>query len=1812
MGKKIKYSQLEISLIFLFTMVVAISIALVVLLALPQSQEDVIETTCAIIPDSDKIDCFPESGASKAKCETRGCCWRVAEGRAPWCYFPKNYGYEVQGEKKPSASGFLADLKRIPAPDMFGNHITNLQLRAELQKANRFHFKITDPKVKRFEVPHEHIKEFNGPATSSPNYDVELIEKPFGIKIKRRSTGRVIFDTTIGPLLYSDQYLQLSVRVPSHNIYGLGEHVHQNYRHNTDFRTWPIFTRDSFPNGGTHNLYGHYTFFMCLEDHTGASVGVFLLNSNAMEITIQPPPAVTYRTIGGILDFYVFLADTPEGIVQEYLELTGKPAMPAYWTLGFHISRWGYKSLEEVEEVVKRNREIGIPYDVQFTDIDYMENKKIFTYDQENFSRLPQFAEDLHNHGQRYIIILDPAVATSPKIDGPYQTYERGSELGVWVNESDGKTPLLGEVWPGETVYPDYTNPVCTAWWVDECKRFYELVKYDGLWIDMNEISNFVKGSNKGCEENNLNYPPFTPGILDGLMFSKTLCMDAKQTWGNHYDVHSLYGYSMVLSTEEAIKSVFPNDRSIIFTRSSFAGTGKYSGHWLGDNAATWNDIKWAIPGMLEFNLFGIPYIGADICGFFDNCTEELCRRWMQVGAFYPFARNHNAEGYEPQDPAKFGANSALVESSRRYLKIRYTLLPYLYTLFYYAHTRGDTVVRPLLHEFFSDNITWSIDRQFLWGPAFLITPVLDPGTDRINGYMPDAVWYEYETGGRVTWKKEWASLYLPGDKIGLHLRGGYIFPTQKPDNTTYYSRMNSMGLIIALDEEGKASGNLYWDDGESRSAIPTESYIMYDFSLSNNQLKMQAVKSSYIDRNNLQFDEIKILGVSHNLQNVTVAQEGTGSTTIISKNQIQYDTTYKYALITGLTLNLGTSYTVAWTISSELLDSEKIDCYPDDGTSQSACEERGCLWAPTQVSGTPYCFYPKSYGYSLTSLEYKDTGLTATITTSSTPRFGPQFPSITPLEVDVTYLENSFLRFKIYDPNNKRYEVPVPLDLPTTLATDESKRLYEVHITDQPFGIQVKRKSTGTIIWNSQVPGFSFTDQYIEISTRLPSEYVYGFGENEQATYRHHMNRETYGLFAKDQPPGEKLNSYGVHPFYMGLEEDSNSHGVFLFNSNAMDITFLPMPGVTYRVIGGILDFFVFLGPTPELVVQQYTSLIGRPVLPAYWTLGFQLSRYGYENDTEISDLYEEMKTQGIPYDVQYADIDYMDRQMDFTLGEKFRRLPEIIDKMHSEGMRVVVILDPAIAGNETDLYPAFTNGVKQNVFIKWPNSSDIVWGKVWPDFPNVTVDESVDWDTAVQLYRAYAAFPDYFLNVTNEWWKAEIKDFYENMNIRFDGLWTDMNEPASFVHGSVNGCKITRLNDPPYMPALESRHMKLNHKTLCMDSQQHLQDGTPVYHYDVHNLYGWSQSKSTLEAVYEITGQRGVVVTRSTYPGSGKWVGHWLGDNTSKWDQLFKSIIGMLEFSLFGISYTGADICGYFSHATYELCARWTLLGAFYPYSRNHNGKGSIRQDPVAFNETFVALTRDVLHTRYSLLPYLYTLMFEAHSEGSTVVRPLLHEFVDDKTTWDIYEQFLWGPGLLISPALYENQYTVLGYFPNARWFDFYSGTATGFRNEWINMTTPLEQINLHIRGGYIIPLQEPANTTLYSRQNPMELIVPLDDNGEARGQLFWDDGQSIETYEKGDYFLTKFTAAKNTLSISRIHDQGRNTAKDLVLQQVQVWGINNAQLTNISVTYDILYNPKTFSVPINFDENTKVLKIDLKDHMCYISVDMKIEWS
>nr|XP_006825797.1 PREDICTED: maltase-glucoamylase, intestinal-like [Saccoglossus kowalevskii] len=477
--------------------------------------------------------------------------------------------------------------------------------------------------------------------------------------------------------------------------------------------------------------------------------------------------------------------------------------------------------------------------------------------------------------------------------------------------------------------------------------------------------------------------------------------------------------------------------------------------------------------------------------------------------------------------------------------------------------------------------------------------------------------------------------------------------------------------------------------------------------------------------------------------------------------------------------------------------------------------------------------------------------------------------------------------------------------------------------------------------------------------------------------------------------------------------------------------------------------------------------------------------------------------------------------------------------------------------------------------------------------------IDCHGDWDCEVEHYRAHTVFPDFMKPETRQWWYDMVTDFHHT--IAFDGLWIDMNEAANFVTGSTRGCDYEDpLESPPYLPKIFGP--VLADKTICMASLSHNTDTTKTYQYNMHSLFGWSQNAPTLTAARQSTGKRSIVVSRSTFPGSGTNSGHWLGDNTSIWPHMHKSIIGMLEFNLFGVPYIGADICGFFEDTTEELCLRWTQLGAFYPYARNHNSLGNIPQDPAAFGPEFASYARDVLHVRYTLLPYLYTLFFLANQQGETVVRPLMQEFTSDLMTRTIDRQFLWGPALLISPVLDEGAVTVEAYMTDARWFDYYTGAEVPTRGKYTTLNAPLDYIPLHVRGGYIIPTQQPANTTVISRQLPMGLIVSLDDTYTASGSLFWDEGDTIDSIESNDYFLEQFTATSN--QVNSIIMMNAYVMDPLVLDDVYVYGLENTDITRVLLN-GVELNIDNWSV----DATLNVLAVNSMGHP--MDETLKLMW-
>ncbi|XP_053562416.1 lysosomal alpha-glucosidase [Bombina bombina] len=790
---------------------------------------------CNVAPDS-RFDCAPEKVLTKEQCEARGCCYCPTENSPgigqPWCFFPPSYPSYKMSNLSQTDTGLRATLTRTVNTFM-PKDIMTLQLDVHFETEGRLHVTIKDPAVKRYEVPIR-TPHISGKAASSL-YDVQFSPNPFGLIVVRKSNGHVLLNTTLAPLLFADQFLQISTSLPSQYLYGLGEHL-TSINLDLKWNRLTFWNRDQLPSRDT-NLYGSHPFYLSLEKD-GSAHGVFLLNSNAMDVLLQATPALTWRTTGGILDFYIFLGPEPKAVITQYQEVIGFPFMPPYWGLGFHLCRWGYSTSNLTRQVVKKMREAHMPMDVQWNDIDYMDAFHDFTYDQKRFGDYSEMVKEFHQQGLKYVMIVDPAISnTGPP--GCYPPYDDGLKRGVFITNATGQ-PLVGKVWPGLTVYPDFTNPETFSWWYDLVQNFHDQVPFDGMWIDMNEPSNFVHGSIDNCPDNELESPPYVPGVAGGALRHTTICASSHQNYSTHYNLHNLYGLTEAIASHYALVKV-RRKRPFIISRSTFSSHGHYAGHWTGDVPATWEQLYYSVPAILLFNMYGVPLVGADICGFGGDTTEELCVRWSQLGAFYPFMRNHNDRDSKAQEPFVFSEQAQ--NAIRTALVMRYSLLPYLYTLFHKAHTTGETVARALFIEFPSDPNTWTIDRQFLWGEALLITPVLEQGKTEVNGYFPPGTWYSPFSGEGIQSKGQW--ILLPGslDIINLHIRGGYIVPGQIPELNTEEMINNSLALIVALTPNSEARGDLFLDDGDSLETFERGDYTQILFLAANNALLSEVIK---------------------------------------------------------------------------------------------------------------------------------------------------------------------------------------------------------------------------------------------------------------------------------------------------------------------------------------------------------------------------------------------------------------------------------------------------------------------------------------------------------------------------------------------------------------------------------------------------------------------------------------------------------------------------------------------------------------------------------------------------------------------------------------------------------------------------------------------------------------------------------------------------------------------------------------------------------------------------------------------------------
>ena len=356
------------------------------------------------------------------------------------------------------------------------------------------------------------------------------------------------------------------------------------------------------------------------------------------------------------------------------------------------------------------------------------------------------------------------------------------------------------------------------------------------------------------------------------------------------YDVHNLFGHQILNATYNALLNVFPGKRPFIIGRATFAGSGMFAGHWGGDNFSLWAYMYFSIPQALSFSLFGIPMFGVDTCGFQGNSDEELCNRWMQLSAFFPFYRNHNTLSAISQEAYVW---SSVIDATKSAMSIRFQLLPYMYTLFYLSHSTGSTVMRALSWEFPDDPSLADADRQFFLGPAVLVTPVLVQGATSVDGVFPGVgkgeCYYDWYTQTAVTAAPgQNVTIDSPLSHIPVYLRGGYVLPMQQPAMTTTAARNTPWSVLVALSTEGTAKGTLYLDDGES---VTPNATLYVELTASARSLYASG-RGSFSDKNPLA--NVTILGVQSPVMNVSL--NGVGIT-----SGVAYDGAKKVLSINGL-----------------------------------------------------------------------------------------------------------------------------------------------------------------------------------------------------------------------------------------------------------------------------------------------------------------------------------------------------------------------------------------------------------------------------------------------------------------------------------------------------------------------------------------------------------------------------------------------------------------------------------------------------------------------------------------------------------------------------------------------------------------------------------------------------------------------------------------------------------------------------------------------------------------------------------------------
>ncbi|MFO8042488.1 MAG: glycoside hydrolase family 31 protein [Alkalispirochaeta sp.] len=581
------------------------------------------------------------------------------------------------------------------------------------------------------------------------------------------------------------------------HVYGLGEKTGSLDKRG---RTWTMWNSDEPDHTPERDpLYQSIPVAYLFTSEGTSTIFVDSTATVHFDVGEADPERLQIEVHDSSFDIYLrHDASLPEA-VEAYTGLTGRHELPPEWALGFQQCRYSYFPDRRVLEVAETLRREEIPADVLYLDIHYMDGYRVFTWDRKRFPDPAAMIAQLRNAGFRLVTIVDPGV----KSDSQYPVFTEGAAQDLFLTEPTGG-PYVGQVWPGDAVFPDFTDARTRSWWAARHTALFD-EGVAGIWNDMNEPADF--------SGDDVYRPDFT--VPDRLVAQN----DGRPA--SMAKLHNAYGNAMNEATREAFRTHRPQERGFVLTRAGYAGVQRSAAVWTGDNHSWWEHIGLMIPMLTNLGLSGVAFAGGDVGGFQLNASGELYARWIAAAALTPFFRAHSALDTQDHEPWSFGAEALAV--ARRYVGLRYRLMPYLYTLFEEAARRGSPVVRPMVWEFPRDPRVANRADAYMVGSSLLVAPIGTPGVQERAVYLPAGLWYDFWTGepivaGDASRPEHGGTVVAceaPLERMPIFVRGGSVIPYESLRQHTGEAGDGVLRLVVAPDADGSAEGRIYADAGE-------------------------------------------------------------------------------------------------------------------------------------------------------------------------------------------------------------------------------------------------------------------------------------------------------------------------------------------------------------------------------------------------------------------------------------------------------------------------------------------------------------------------------------------------------------------------------------------------------------------------------------------------------------------------------------------------------------------------------------------------------------------------------------------------------------------------------------------------------------------------------------------------------------------------------------------------------------------------------------------------------------------------------------